>query len=395
MRGIFNSLCKRKLSNMLLVIQIALALLYFFASAASLQAAFYTNIRILEVMDVPTSEIVHLEVQHDEWGLKEQNFKRFCRNLEETGIVQAVTTYRNTDVYSETFGSGVNPALEICLGMNRLKKFQVAEGRNLREEDFDKRGTRKEPIPIVIGQELAKDGLLEMGSLVCNSDDIWYEVIGILAEDDMWFFQNIADGIFLSLDNQIVVPTSDIGFDMNYYCILPDDKSEEEVLSEMRKEADKQGLIIEVNVLSEKMKGIFDETLSENRKWLIFSVIILVMISIGTATIIIARMYSRKQEIGIRMAVGYSMKQIYLMLLGEITILGLLAFGVAVVGANMLVGKGIMDMSGMIVFTGYYLSHELILLGGFITIMMCFPSIIALYVSFCKLQPKDLIGGKE
>lgn len=395
MRGIFNSLCKRKLSNTLLVIQIALALLYFFASAASLQTAFYANIKIPKVMDMPTSEIVHLEVQHDEWGLKEQNFKRFCKNLEESGIVQVVTTYRNTDMYNEVFINGTNPALEITLGMNRLKQFHVVEGRDLREGDFCKKGTKKEPIPILVGNKLAEDALLKMGSMICNGNDIWYKVTGILAEDDTWFFQKITDGIFLSLDNQVIIPISDNGLEMNYYCILTDNKSKTEVLSEIRKEAEKQELIIEADILSEEMNVIFEETLSENMKWLLFSVIILIMISVGTATIITARMYSRKKEIGIRLAVGYSMKRIYLLLTGEITVLCMLAFGAAILGTKGLLGNGIIDMAGMIVFTGYYLSPELILLGGLITITMCLPSIIALYVSFHKLQPKDLIGGKE
>lgn len=119
------------------------------------------------------------------------------------------------------------------------------------------------------------------------------------------------------------------------------------------------------------------------------------MIAVGMAAIILARMYSRRQEIGIRMAVGYSFGKICRLLVGEVLVLVLSGWIFTVIGAKIIYGGSVESFGSVRLYTGLYLSLRIILLGGVAAILMCMPTVVALFVKFRKLQPNNLIGGNE
>ena len=105
-------------------------------------------------------------------------------------------------------------------------------------------------------------------------------------------------------------------------------------------------------------------------------------------------MYSRKKEIGIRMALGYTFWQICRLLVGEVLVLVLSGWILTVTGVKIMYGGG-EYLGGARLYTGIFLSLKIILLGGAAALLMCMPTVIALIVKFRKLQPNNLIGGNE
>ena len=130
---------------------------------------------------------------------------------------------------------------------------------------------------------------------------------------------------------------------------------------------------------------------------MIFAVIMLIMISIGTATLFAAQMNSRKHDIGIRIAVGYSYGRIARLLIGEVLVVVSVSFFVAIIVGKIILGSVTQEtVIGKGIYTnGYYISLEIILLGSIVMLMMCIPAIVSLGTRVRRLQPKELIGGKE
>ena len=75
MFGIFKSLGKRKIFNILIMLQLSISLLYFFVCAASIQQVFYTNIKVPKELNSNPEQIVHLEIQTQD--VNAENLKNF------------------------------------------------------------------------------------------------------------------------------------------------------------------------------------------------------------------------------------------------------------------------------------------------------------------------------
>ena len=83
------------------------------------------------------------------------------------------------------------------------------------------------------------------------------------------------------------------------------------------------------------------------------------------------------------------------LLIGEVISIAIISLILALATAGLVIGNNVEYLSGAEYSTGYYLSTEIVLIGMVILLIICIPSIIILEVRTRKLQPKDLIGGKE
>ena len=105
-------------------------------------------------------------------------------------------------------------------------------------------------------------------------------------------------------------------------------------------------------------------------------------------------MYMRKNEIGIRMACGYSFKKVLLLLWGEFLVVSILAFLSALLIAYISYSGGKEIMFSAYYFSSFHLSYGIVLIGIGVFLLMCIPSLLVLVFKLRKVQPKDLIGGK-
>lgn len=393
---ILKSLGKRKGFHLLIILQLSISLLYFFVCAASIQQVFYTNIKVPQELDSKPQNTVHLEIQIED--VDAENFEKFSAEMK-NNITNCIGTYHNSSMYVNIMGEEIG-TVEINEDIQDIKKIYVSKGRPFNKDDFNVKkmmGTKKKPISVLIGQNMADKTNLEPGMFIFNDEtEEYYKVVGVLEKGSKWFYQIVSDGFILSLDNQIVVPKLDkTSVNLHYYCIIPENKSSDSIIREISNLAERNNVTLQASMVSNELDKQFEENLEENKQWMIFSIVILVMVSIGTTTLFIAHLYSRQKEIGIRISVGYSIKKIMLLLIGEVIAIAVTALIVALAFARVLIGNSIEYLSGAAYSTGYFLSKEIMILGSVILLFICVPSIIVLGIRTKRLQPKDLIGGKE
>lgn len=101
MAEILKSLRKNKLSNILIFLQIALSLLYFFMVATSIQKAFNTYLEVPKVVDVDLSRLIHIEIQAE--NVPERRFQDFYNSLKEHKSIKSMGAYHNSSLTSPTF----------------------------------------------------------------------------------------------------------------------------------------------------------------------------------------------------------------------------------------------------------------------------------------------------
>ena len=394
MKEIIKSLGKRKIFYILIVLQFSLSMEYFFASAVAIQSTFYINISVPRELDISTEQIVHLEVQVD---TDAEDFYKFTENIE-GNIVESVGTYKNNFFYSEELGGDIG-STEVDSGIDAIMNIEIKEGTYFDDSDFvynETAGKMENPISILVGSDLASRCNIKPGSIIRDDTDIYYKVKGIMKPGTKWFFQTISEGMILTLDNQIILPRNE-EYDtrLYYYCVLPENADKEKAIIKISQAADMNNITLKATLLSEELNVTFENNLNENKYWMIFAIVILVMISVGTSILFVAQMDSRKYDIGIRLSVGYSVKKIMRLLIGEIIMVGTAAFIVATVIGKVTMGEEAEYFNGAAYSYGHYISTEIILLGILVMFVMCMPAVVVLWIKAKRLQPRELIGGNE
>ena len=95
------------------------------------------------------------------------------------------------------------------------------------------------------------------------------------------------------------------------------------------------------------------------------------------------------------MALGFSPGQICRLLVGEVLVLVMSGWAFSAIGAKIIYGGSVEYLGSARLYTGLYLSPQILLLGGAAALLICAPAVIALFVKFRKLQPNNLMGGNE
>ncbi len=398
MREILKSLGKRKLANILILLQIILSLMYLFITAISIQKTFQIYQEVPKKLNTDVEQIVIVEVNsEDEINLTNELFQTFCETVKKETDVEKIGTYHTSWLECQQLGLDLT-AIEVDRDIDWIRQIETEEGRGFNEEDFDPaqtNGTKEHPFPLLIGHELRQQHSIQIGDKFADTNNKNYVVTGVLKKGSLWFQQSIPEGMFLTLDNQAVRPLLNPSeLQMYYYFKVSDHASGSETAEKIESIAERYQIELSADAVSSRLDEQFDDDLRENMQWLCFSLILLVMIAIGLATIILARMYSRKKEIGIRMALGYTFWQICRLLVGEVLVLVLSGWILTVTGVKIMYGGG-EYLGGARLYTGVFLSLKIILLGGAAALLMCMPTVIALIVKFRKLQPNNLIGGNE
>lgn len=287
---------------------------------------------------------------------------------------------------------------------NKLKKIIIKSGRYFNNDDHSNKkvnGSKKKPLSMIIGSEFAHNNNLKVGDIYKDFIDQYYKVVGILEPNSKWFYNEVTSGDIMMLDNAVMVAyveNSDIymmeSSIMHFYSIVKDNVSTDKAIATINNLAKKYNIIQEPKVISSELVQLNEENLEKNSGWLIIAIAIMVFVAIGTSILIMSHMYMRRNEIGIRMANGYSLKKVSLLICGEFFVVSLLAFLSALIYTMLYCAGGKMAMSSTYFISSYHLNGSVVLISIGIFLLMCLPSILALVFKLRKVQPKDLIGGK-
>lgn len=399
MKEILKSISKRTLFNILIFLQVLFSILYFFITTISMQAVVNSNISAKNELDSNPKRTLHMEIQNED----SKNFSKFKEELLNANLVNGLTGWRNSDLTPDTHVIGEKgdsfDNVQLAKGSEKLKEINVATGRYFTDADFKKEnatGSKSKPFSMILGSEFANNQNLKVGDSYHDVNDKYYKVVGILEPNSKWFRQTVSEGTIMVMDNAVMVAYVNDSENpiMHYYSILNDNVNSDDAIYKINKIAKKYNIVLEANTISTELNETYSESVSQDISWVIFSLIILVFVTIGTSILIVSHMYMRKNEIGIRMACGYSFKKVLLLLWGEFLVVSILAFISALLIAYISYSGGKEMMFSAYYFSSFHLSYGIVLIGIGIFLLMCIPSLLVLVFKLRKVQPKDLIGGK-
>lgn len=404
MKEILKSISKRKLFNCLLFLQLLFSILYFLLSAISIQSVVTDKDTVYKELDSNPSRTIHIEVQNED----SKNFSKFKADVLNSNVVETFTGWDNnfltptTHVFAD-LSSDIDK-VTVDKDCYKLKKIIIKSGRYFNNDDHSNKkvnGSKKKPLSMIIGSEFAHNNNLKVGDIYKDFIDQYYKVVGILEPNSKWFYNEVTSGDIMMLDNAVMVAyveNSDIymmeSSIMHFYSIVKDNVSTDKAIATINNLAKKYNIIQEPKVISSELVQLNEENLEKNSGWLIIAIAIMVFVAIGTSILIMSHMYMRRNEIGIRMANGYSLKKVLLLICGEFFVVSLLAFLSALIYTMLYCAGGKMAMSSTYFISSYHLNGSVVLISIGIFLLMCLPSILALVFKLRKVQPKDLIGGK-
>lgn len=404
MKEILKSISKRKLFNCLLFLQLLFSILYFLLSAISIQSVVTDKDTVYKELDSNPSRTIQIEVQNED----SKNFSKFKADVLNSNVVETFTGWDNnfltptTHVFAD-LSSDIDK-VTVDKDCNKLKKIIIKSGRYFNNDDHSNKkvnGSKKKPLSMIIGSEFAHNNNLKVGDIYKDFIDQYYKVVGILEPNSKWFYNEVTSGDIMMLDNAVMVAyveNSDIymmeSSIMHFYSIVKDNVSTDKAIATINNLAKKYNIIQEPKVISSELVQLNEENLEKNSGWLIIAIAIMVFVAIGTSILIMSHMYMRRNEIGIRMANGYSLKKVLLLICGEFFVVSLLAFLSALIYTIFYCSGGKMAMSSTYFISSYHLNGSVVLISIGIFLLMCLPSILALVFKLRKVQPKDLIGGK-
>lgn len=404
MKEILKSISKRKLFNCLLFLQLLFSILYFLLSAISIQSVVTDKDTVYKELDSNPSRTIQIEVQNED----SKNFSKFKADVLNSNVVETFTGWDNnfltptTHVFAD-LSSDIDK-VTVDKDCYKLKKIIIKSGRYFNNDDHSNKkvnGSKKKPLSMIIGSEFAHNNNLKVGDIYKDFIDQYYKVVGILEPNSKWFYNEVTSGDIMMLDNAVMVAyveNSDIymmeSSIMHFYSIVKDNVSTDKAIATINNLAKKYNIIQEPKVISSELVQLNEENLEKNSGWLIIAIAIMVFVAIGTSILIMSHMYMRRNEIGIRMANGYSLKKVLLLICGEFFVVSLLAFLSALIYTMLYCAGGKMAMSSTYFISSYHLNGSVVLISIGIFLLMCLPSILALVFKLRKVQPKDLIGGK-
>lgn len=385
MREMLKSCFRHKLRNLLIFIQMVLVFAYLMMTMMSIQRAFKICAEVPKVLGDGWENIVHCEISDD----NEEDVSRLLElnnYLKENNIMDGLACYEPGVMH---FGSdseyNYSSGLKMEWNMYRMAGFDIRSGRGFCEEDKNN-GTSF----VLVGAELADRQGMKEGDIIRDSySDIEYEVIGVLDYGNRWFVNSVSDGDIQSLDNQAVTlmreERSNEYIRVHYYGYADGTVSAGEAADFINGCAADLGLDVHAESVESELDEIFNAILSDNIGWLVFAGVIAIMVATGTASLMAANLYSRKREVGIRMAFGWSPLKIIFLFAGEMALIIFAAFGMACLVQYLSVGSGYV----------YVFTWGIALFGALGAVIMCIPSFVCMIAAVSKFRPKNLIGGRE
>lgn len=401
MKDVLKSIWKKRLFSLLIFLQMMFSILYFFVTAISIQATVNSQITVKKEIDSPQDRTIHMEVQNEE----SENFNKFKTDLLKSNMVENFSGWQNNLLTLEDYIPGeVNSNSEIdCVTVAKnsemLKEISVESGRNFSDDDYNNQkadGTEEKPFSMILGSDFAVKNNLKTGDRFSDYNENNYIIVGILKPNSKWFYQTISEGMIMIMDNAVMVAyTGDIENPlMHYYSVVEENSDPRVAIETINHIAQKNDITLSAELISTELSRAYDESIKENSSWMIFSLVILIFVAIGTSILIVSHMYMRRTEIGIRMAYGYSFNKILFLLWGEFLTVAVVAFLSALTLSNLFFSNGKQQLFSAYYISQYHLSADLVVIGVAMFVLMCLPSIFALVFKLKKVQPKDLIGEK-
>jgi len=387
MKSIIKSLMTRKTSVVIMIIEMIIAMVYFISMACSMQKVFIVNIETPKEITCKVNRLI--ETVFDD--LDEKTFKKIKKELNKNKNIECCSYI---DVES---GIDINKNIEtnyirISEGFLKIKNFDISKGRQLNKEDFT-----ENKAGILVGENIAKQRGYSIGDsfkyIYENEKIVDYKIVGLIKKDEKVFSQDITDGTVADLNEAIILPIIEDNVEyvpeMRCYSLIKDKADEKELMKVIKRSFDKYNVRCETYLVSDKLNEIFEKNYQSNKKWLIISLVIIFLSIVGVLTSLAALIYNRRREIGIRLALGYSKKDVKLFIISEVAVMTIISYIMAL-GISFYMYN--FKKENLIHKTvGLYLSKEIVLVTSMIALFYILLSAIIVFIILREIQVRELL----
>jgi len=418
---IFSSFLKRKLTYLLIVIQLVITFLMLIKVFTSISVFYYQENSIKKYTNLDMNKTVRVifEYSEDTPSLvdKFNVLKQYINSLEGVrgyGGYDGTGMYindlaenedyinLNKKIYKDTFREE-NPGIseifytdEICYN---ILDIEIYEGRSLNKDDFNTDNV--EEIPILAGYKY-KD-IIKLGTVLTVGDQKEkFKVVGIMKPNNKWFSDD--DYIRLPLediDSRFIIPFTPTQKNdlMSTLCMLHkmffvlDSSDDFLTLSEqIERKALDLGLKVSCVTMAQELQEYKNEKLETFKINIFISIFFMIAALSGTTAVILSSIIQRKREFGIRLATGASINSLKIIIVGEIMLITIISAIVAF-AISYLNNYTSISLYKEIVFDLFKDEVLLFILASII--IMTFASSILPIIKINRLQPRELIGGRE
>ncbi|AUG56858.1 MULTISPECIES: ABC transporter permease [Acetivibrio] len=418
---IFSSFLKRKLTYLLIVIQLVITFLMLIKVFTNISVFYYQENSIKKYTNLDMNKTVRVIFEYSEetpsFVDKFNVLKQYINSLEGVrgyGGYDGTGMYindlaenedyinLNKKIYKNTFREE-NPGIseifytdEICYN---ILDIEIYEGRSLNKDDFNTDNV--EEIPILAGYKY-KD-IIKLGTVLTVGDQKEkFKVVGIMKPNNKWFSDD--DYIRLPLediDSRFIIPFTPTQKNdlMSTLCMLHkmffvlDSSDDFLTLSEqIERKALDLGLKVSCVTMAQELQEYKNEKLETFKINIFISIFFMIAALSGTTAVILSSIIQRKREFGIRLATGASINSLKIIIVGEIMLITIISAIVAF-AISYLNNYTSISLYKEIVFDLFKDEVLLFILASII--IMTFASSILPIIKINRLQPRELIGGRE
>lgn len=432
-----KSMSKRKVSIILIILQYIIGF-----SALISFAVFYNSIHQFsnefeKITDIGKTSLMYNSTGIEALSTEKQkpNYNHFYKYIQADGDIKNFGTYayysknlvlnnlnnvereelaNDLNVFNFHSRSNIKPSSEyvqvnlmiIDEGLSNFIKFPISQGKDFSSKDFHENDMRN----VLLGSTYEK--YFKIGDVITLQSDKEEQlrISGFIKNNSYFYNQGVEiTSSLMNLNSIIVIPinkaeevdeqilTSRI--QNGLLLQLNDNANFEDVSKKINLKATELRLSEHNEKLNTILKSIINNYINANLPKMIIGICFLVFSSVGLITSLIVTIFSKKREIGIRLACGASIFNIFNSLVLEMIFISLVSF-IGAIGEYLIENKGsiqlikkeyayltIIDIYGIDIFT----LIELFIVVIFVLIVIS----LTIFKQLKKLQPKDLIGGME
>lgn len=421
-KSIFKELFKKKLSTMLMLIQIVITIVILVYSYDNIRMLNYPRKQMESILGDNYKDIYQIKVKNSSDSKEfQKSFNEFSSKLKEVSDGNDVGGFHLTNTQFEElennpefmdvrskFTKGTFKELHpesielyrVDYSIYKLMNIKIENGRDLNEEDLNEEDFTDRSdyiIPMIISNNY-KDVVKINDILTSRLDNRKYKVVGFFNEKIKWLYNSDpVTNELVSLNDKVITPyfVENSGLDtviksQSYYFINNNKISN----STLKNDINTLGKQFNLNVEFSSLEDQISDLNNTNKESIFYSMLISIFFAIvscsGLSIIMYYSINLRKSELGIRMICGGSINYVKSLVVGEITVIMLVAFGISSVVLSNLRAK-ISTSSNLITLFDTKTSIVVFIALFIFTII---SSILPLN-KISKLSPKDLIGGTE
>ncbi len=355
-----------------------------------------------QVEKVAPSGVIQL-ISYEEYEQNRQaeiieNYQKCMKELQKKEYIKSVGTFENRYFYLTGCGEEVVNGMAMPTDILALTEFDCTKGGVEELLSYD----GEVVIPVLVTEEL--EVLYPLGSEITAEEigvpeaeePLVCKVVGVVSSEMRYWNGNmipIADSIRKCEGKYFIFPCMNPmkGLEAYQYntLVIPSGESLDDGMKEdICQLYEEYGLIVEGNSLGEQVEEFYQGQKSFVLTIGGFAVILLMLSVLGCVGTLLASIMQRKEEFGIYITLGFTKRMLLKLVMGEILLLFLSAFLLAVAGSSCL-------LSSIETVTNVGMNIRILMVGVAVMSVCVVCSSLLPLRKVNSLQPIELMEGRE